>query len=74
MTYTPTNIKQFASCRETSDEIALAIFELAADGDEDRMWQSPSEDEISAVVARAWELAEGDTLTWGCETIKRTAA
>ena len=71
--YAPTNIRQFASTRETSVEIALAIFEIAAEGDENRMWAEPTEEEVKAVEVRAWELADADEdrLHWGCETIKR---
>jgi hypothetical protein len=60
-THTPSNIREFASTRETSNVIALAIFELASEGDE-----------IKAVEARAWELADEDedTLTWGVETVR----
>ena len=74
MTYAPTNIRQFASTHETSVEIALAIFELAAEGDEERMWADPSEVEMKAVAARAWEIADADeeTLNWGNETLKRS--
>lgn len=69
MTYVPfASIRQFASTRETSDEIALAIFEIAAEGDENRMWEDPTEAETEAVIARASELAPSDkeTLNWGC--------
>jgi len=71
--YLPANIRAFASTRETSDEIALAIFELASEGDEPRMWQDPTEAEIRAVAIRAWELCRDtkNTLYWGCETFHR---
>ena len=67
MTYTPANIRQFASTRETSDEVALAIFEIAVEGDEDRMWAAPTPAEITAVCSRAWDLEKDDqkTLNWG---------
>ena len=73
MTYAPSNIKNFASIRETSDEIALAIFEIAEEGDEARMWDSPSEAEVDAVISRAWEIADAETeaLHWGVETHRR---
>ena len=71
--YAPTNIRQFASTRETSVEVALAIFELADEGDESRMWTDPTEEELKAVAARAWEIADADedTLHWGNETLRR---
>lgn len=62
----PSNIKTWACGRETSDAIALAIFEIAAEGDADRMWQEPTDEETTAVIARAWELdPEAETLHWG---------
>ena len=71
--YVAHNIAEFASTRETSNEIAAAIFEIAAEGDENRMWTDPTDDEAARVIARAWELADSDTdhLNWGCETIRR---
>ncbi len=73
MVYAPQNIEQFASMRETSKEIALAIFELANEGDEDRMWEDPTEEEIESVEKRAWKIADldEDTLHWGCNKIRR---
>ena len=73
MIYIPANIRQFASTRETSDEVALAIFEIALEGDEDRMWTEPTPAEFTAVCARAWELENDDqkTLNWGCEILRR---
>ena len=73
MRYTPEHIRQFASTRETSDEVALAIFELAVEGDEERMWTAPTPAEITAVIARAWDLEKDDqkTLNWGCEILHR---
>ena len=76
MACTPlSTIKTFASTRETSNEIAQAIFEIAQEGDEARMWESPSLDEVDFVVARAWELAEDeiDELHWGNEKHRREA-
>lgn len=73
MVYAPLNIKQFASTRETSDEIALAIFEIAEEGDEARIWESPTLHEMNEVINKAWEYADvSETiLYWGCEPIKR---
>ena len=75
MAYTPSNIKTFGSTRETSNEIAQAIFETAQEGDEARMWESPSEHEVSVVVARAWGHADDDVdeLHWGDEKHRRAA-
>ena len=73
MAYIPRNVKEFASTHETSDEIALAIYEIAAEGDEERMWADPSETEMADVVAYAWKLADADTdtLHWGATSISR---
>jgi len=74
MTYAPMNIREFASKRETSIEIALAIFETADGGDEDRMWGEPTTEEQAAVLRRAWELvgdADEDVLNWGNERCER---
>ena len=70
MTYA---IAEYARIRETSVEIALAIFEIAAEGDEDRMWREPTDDEIRRVETRAWELTDAstDTLFWGITTLTR---
>jgi hypothetical protein len=61
MIYVPSNIKAFANTRETSDEIALAIFEIA------------NENEREQVIARAWKLADTEEtqLNWGNERIRR---
>ena len=68
-------IKTFASVREASIEIALAIFEIAKEGDAERMWESPTEDEASAVIVHAWGLADKDVdeLHWGDERHRRAA-
>ena len=73
MTYAPTNIRQFASTHETSIEIALAIFEIADEGDENRMWEDPTSDEMTAVTARAWQIADkgDDVLYWGIVRVRR---
>jgi hypothetical protein len=73
MIYVPSNIKAFANTRETSDEIALAIFEIANENDEGRMWCDPTEAEREQVIARAWKLADTEEtqLNWGNERIRR---
>ena len=73
MTYAPANIKEFASKRETSIEIALAIFEIAPEGQEDAVWTSPLEPEKEIVIRRAFELAESNKyfLFWGNEKCYR---
>lgn len=73
MTYIPRNIAEYASARETSGEIALAIFEIADEGDEERMWAEPTKAESDTVIALAWTYADADesTLFWGVETFRR---
>ena len=73
MVYDSSIIREFASTRKTSEEIALAIFEIAKKDDEARMWESPSEEEIELVVSRAWLIADIDTtvLHWGDEVHHR---
>lgn len=73
---TSQTILKFADDRNTSIEVAQAIFDIAAAGDEHRMWESPTQAEIAAVEARAWELAadDEDELFWGVETISRKVA
>lgn len=73
---TSQTILKFADDRNTSIEVAQAIFDIAAAGDEHRMWESPTQAEIAAVEARAWELAadDEDKLFWGVETIRRKTA
>lgn len=67
---------------ETSDEIMEAIedvvgYEFDLDDLENcpanRVWQDPTPEQIAAVEARAWKLADADTdtLIWGQATIKR---
>lgn len=67
--------RNFAEGRETSDEIAQAILELAEFkyGTADRIWAEPTPEEDAAVVARAWQLAgpEEAELHWGQSTIRR---
>jgi hypothetical protein len=71
--YIPRNIREFASTRETSDVVALAIFEIAHEGDEKRLWTDPTETEEQAVTNRAWLLADAgeDVLHWGSKLLRR---
>lgn len=76
MAYIPRNIREFASTRETSDAVALAIFEIARDGDEDRLWSDPTDNEFEEVLAHAWTLADvdQDVLHWGNNHLQRFEA
>ena len=73
MTYVPTNIAEFASTRETSNEVALAIFEIAGEGREGLVWADPTDDERRQITDRAFELVDPDVdyLFWGDETLYR---
>lgn len=73
VSYSARDIAYFAATRETSDVVARAIFEIAAAGDENRLWADPNDGEKQSVTTRAWELAGGDedTLHWGSEILRR---
>lgn len=59
--------REFGSSRETSPEVAQAILDMAADGDDERMWAQPTPAEEVAILAAAWALAAPDEteLYWG---------
>jgi hypothetical protein len=62
--------RAFADSRETSDEIAQAIFNhTSSDTEAQRIWAEPTAAEEAAVMADAWRLAdpEENTLFWGGE-------
>lgn len=74
MTYSPNHIRAFAASRETSYEIAQAIFDLFP-GKESTTWDSPTAKQRKAVISAAWKMAEiaKETLFWGDEEISRDA-
>ena len=51
----------------------MAIFEIADAGDEQRLWEDPTPEEIYQVKSMAWQFASPHEteLHWGCETIRR---
>lgn len=62
-------VGEWASLRNTSPEIAEAIFELA-DYDEvlaEKIWEEGSDE----VLMRAFEKTDKDSLFWGEQTIER---
>ncbi|WP_342321184.1 YccJ family protein [Kosakonia sp. BYX6] len=62
-------VGEWASLRNTSPEIAEAIFELA-DYDEvlaEKIWEEGSDE----VLLRAFEKTDKDALFWGEQTIER---
>ena len=75
MAYISSAARQFASPRETSDEIAQAILTLDSDRDAAAIWTDPTDAERAAVIAEAWNLADADEseLNWGTERICREA-
>lgn len=66
------DVKTFADSRETSYEIAQAIFDLFP-GNEAQIWEEPTDTQRAAVVSAAWKLADSDDdcLLWGCEKFRR---
>jgi hypothetical protein len=60
--------RAFADSRETSAEVAQAIFDLWSDDVEARrVWEDPTPAEEVAVMSDAWRLAapDEDALFWG---------
>jgi hypothetical protein len=60
--------RSFADSRETSDEVAQAIFNRTSDDAEvQRIWVEPTPSEEKAILAEAWRLADPDEemLFWG---------
>ena len=62
--------REFASTRETSDEVAEAILRLAGGWHIDvaiRIWANPTQAEENSVLKMAWLLADDDVteLHWG---------
>lgn len=74
MTHFSDEIRAFADSRETSYEIAQAIFDLFP-GQEENVWAEPTDVQRDDVVAMAWEMAdaETDSLIWGCKKFSRNA-
>lgn len=71
---TTAQIQDFAANRETCDEIAQAILEIAANDDDAQcIWEDPTAMKMADVINRAWELVsdDEDTLYWGEEKITR---
>lgn len=74
MAHFSAEVRSFADTRETSYEIAQAIFDLFP-GREESVWAEPTYEQREAVVSAAWEIAATDenTLNWGCERFTRDA-
>lgn len=74
MTQFSNEIRSFADSRETSYEIAQALFDLFPENAA-RIWEEPTDTQRAAVVSAAWKLADSDEdcLTWGCEKFRRDA-
>ena len=63
------DIRSWASVRETSIEIAEAIFELANDDDKlaEQIWEEGSDEVLKLAFAKT----KADKLFWGEQTIER---
>lgn len=74
MAHFSNEIRSFADSRETSYEIAQAIFDLFP-GNEKKIWEEPTDEQRESVVSAAWEMADADedSLIWGCEKFSRDA-
>ena len=72
MTHFSNEIRSFADSRGTSYEIAQAIFDLFP-GNEENVWEDPTDVQRDTVVSAAWKTANTDefTLIWGCERFSR---
>lgn len=66
---TTSNIKAWADIRETSEEIAEAIFELAGNNEvlAQKIWEEGSDE----VLPLAFSKTKDDFLFWGEEKIER---
>ena len=63
------NVKSWATVRETSVEIAEAIFELA--GNDETLAQKIWEEGSDEVLSLAFAKTDKDALFWGEQTIER---
>ena len=67
-------LERWCDSRDTSLDVGRAIFEIAdSDDDAARIWQEPTEAEISKVDCLAWQYADEDTdtLYWGGTALHR---
>lgn len=63
------NIRSWANVRETSIEIAEAIFELA--NNDEKLAEQIWEEESDEVLKQAFAKTKADKLFWGEQTIER---
>jgi hypothetical protein len=73
-TYVNQDLEQWASSRNTSYEIAVAIHELfKSDSKRSAVWEDCKKSEETNILKRAWELAgDDDKLFWGTNTISKS--
>ena len=66
-------IREWAVERETSDEVAQAIFEISEGVLAQQVWESPTPEQATRIIKRAWEIASPDegALFWGTEVYTR---
>lgn len=68
-------IRQMARNRlDPAEHDSSAEFQAEWDADCQRIWEEPTEDEQSAILAGAFEDTSEDELNWGVETFSRPAA
>jgi hypothetical protein len=68
------NMNEWAASRETSNEIARAIFNYRkTERGRQRVWENPTEREIKMISSKAWKNAdENETkLFWGSKTLRK---
>jgi hypothetical protein len=76
MEYTKKDIGVYSDIFQSSAEIITAIFERATSlRDATRLWESPSDTEVSEISAKAWQIADSETniLYWGNHNLRRQA-
>lgn len=64
------NLNAWADSRNTSIEIAKAIFDLA-EANADEIWCAPTPAQVEKIRNRAFEHSDATVLYWGDETIHR---
>jgi hypothetical protein len=63
------NIREWAADRETSIEIAEAIFNYRkTEKARQRVWENPTEREMALIEKKAWASTDEDELFWGSQT------
>ena len=72
--YTTQEIDQWSGSRDTSPEIAMAIFDMARNKEEaQKIWEAPTSAQVKKVLQLAWKKTDAydNQLFWGPETYDR---